>query len=353
MSLILRSNVASLRNMGSVSGLIGPQDYKVLADLSAEHYIRDSISVNFDDVLAFTRSSQAWLIGDDNSLLSFDVDEPRFTKVEGRRGLVVEPHSNGNAYLYGSNPQEYTSSTLSSRVDWHIRVWGTGSLILNALDSGDVVEESHSISPSDGYVRITVLSGRRVQFLPDNLDYVQVAPYVLEFIPRDGDAIPKAVETLSIKSDLLGLFSGSFSVLVNYAIDRSSYSSSHPILTIKSVSGNSVSARTGSRPGGGMLQVADYGSTEVREDSVPVFSGTFTVAVDRVAGEIKMTFGDSVVSGDLAADFAVSDLFIGSDPGRESATQTALAGIVRKVAIFDRALSDEELAVAKTSFTSF
>ncbi len=346
MSVLIKSNARSTNNMGSIFGLQGPQDFRLMADFSIEEYRVDGERMSFEDLFVFTRPSQAWLINDREEIETYAVNEARIGRVGGYRGVVVERSSTGNAYPSGSNPVDYTTGILGSAQNWSIRVWGEGTFTANVLSSEDVLQSSTVIRASQGYTNLAAASGRKVEFLVDDIKYVQMAPNGIpyQFIARDGDALVKSVERLQMSPAYLSLFAGSFTFLLSYAVDTTTSMSGLHILALNSAADGVISARAGTRPGGGMMAVLDYGSTSVSADAVPTYMATALVSVDRDAETIKLSLGGEVATGAIPANFDVTSFYLGS-----TASET-LTGIIRKATIFDRALTDQEINAAKLSF---
>src|SRR5690606_236021 len=94
MTLVFRSNNIATRAISYADGLNGPRDFSLFADFSRNSIVTQIGGVrteeSFDDVFTFTRSSPGEYIDASGEPIVAEANEPRFSYVNGIRGLLME-----------------------------------------------------------------------------------------------------------------------------------------------------------------------------------------------------------------------------------------------------------------------
>lgn len=225
MSVIIKSNQKSVKNMGNIFGL-SKTDYVFFADFNLDVYraYKDGAMSNltFSEALDFKRPSTATYIDDKNAVKVAAIDEPRFQNDKnGGRGLLLSPYRTELL----SNP--YAPATQTITIDKSglvtLIVKGSGS----ATISGTAVADSNAnqlvakegfpafaqLTGASGNITVTVTGSLEVFGLSHN----QLAAAVLDFVPAG--ATVTSQDFLQINTTLVeALMSGkkSFTALLTY-----------------------------------------------------------------------------------------------------------------------------------------
>lgn len=136
MTIIIKSNEVSTRNMGSLFGL-SKTDYSLLLDFNLGEYRTKSGGViaktTLADAISLSRASKATYIDSENNLKEAGINEPRiqYDKASGKKGLLIESGFTElltNPYVPATQTVNYNTNSTARLV---LVVKGTGSATLS------------------------------------------------------------------------------------------------------------------------------------------------------------------------------------------------------------------------------
>lgn len=144
MTVIIKSNVVSTRNMGNIFG-IQDTDYRLLLDFNLGEYRRKdngvATSIELSDAITVTRASEARYLDANNTLQTAIPNQPRLSYKDGVRGLLLE--AGFTELLANPNTPVNQTVNLAYRAGdrYVLAVKGTGSAVLTSsgvveLDTG-------------------------------------------------------------------------------------------------------------------------------------------------------------------------------------------------------------------------
>lgn len=139
MTLILRSDARALNHLGGVHGFNGPLDYRAMLDFSSGTYFRidgsSRVDLELDDAVSVTRSTPAVIRRPDGTYASVSAHIPRISYIDehGLGGLLLE-HARTNRASSGIDG----AVTLPSSSDDVMVSWSGGGSV--ALSHGLLTE---------------------------------------------------------------------------------------------------------------------------------------------------------------------------------------------------------------------
>lgn len=233
MSVVIKSNQKSTKNMGSLLGTVY-SDYKLLANFNLGVYIDKSDNtlkdMSFSDMFLFKRASKAVYVGDSNEIVTVNEDEPRFQLGEDgiRRLLMSRAKTEMLSNPYSPATQTVTVSESAGYV--YLRVKGTGQAVMsgaaiNTAGNNQLVAKEGQLGVArtlegGGALTVTVNGSLSVFSLSKASDVSAST----DFVPNDGTGT--ATDTLEVDpilADKLLKAAPSFTMEITY---RESLSSS-------------------------------------------------------------------------------------------------------------------------------
>lgn len=357
MTLILRSDARASSHLGGSHGFNGPLDFVAMLDFSGSEYYRMSGGRRFDlslsEAISVTRSSQGVVRRRDGSLAAVPQNTPRISYIDEyqRQGLLVESALTNFAQS-GANG---STVTLPSAMDPVILSFSGGDASLSAAALTFVEQYTSNgrtckrYSRTSGVINATLsVSGGAQDIQVVHSDY----PGLLL-----GYGGSQAIETASLPPSLVSLISaGSFSIVQQVCMN--------PTGGVGIRSGQFIAVKSGSPQGGAYMRQSlskvgnGTNTANTALDGGAANSSTVRATVIgtwrdvAVMGLTCQGLGDSVgvisygqyskASG-LGGQFSTpANVYIGGETGLSSGAGSRLGGIITRVALYDRMLTDDE-----------
>lgn len=226
MSVVIKSNQKSTKNMGSLLGAVS-SDYKLLANFNLGIYIDRSDNIlkdmSFSDMFLFKRASNGVYVGDSNQIVTVKNDEPRFQLGEdGTRRLLM---STAKTELL-SNPYSPTTQTVTVDAGGYVflRVKGTGQAVLSGA-AIDTAGDNQLIAKEGelGVAKIAGEGGILTVTVTGSLSVFGMSKASTDFTPNgDTKTAADTLEVDPILADKLLNASPSFTMVMTYRESLSS-----------------------------------------------------------------------------------------------------------------------------------
>lgn len=359
MTLFIKSNESSNRNMGSVLNT-PTKDYALLLDFSMNKFLlKDGDGVReltFSEALVFSRNSKATYINQSGEVKEAEANEPRFhfDSKSGNSGILLRA---GRTNLLDPNFKSGTTTVNIkhySSDQYALYVNGSGS----ATISGSGLTGYAGLTATEGkpvYVKTSVTTDVTITVAGDlnQVSLTQTSFRSTNKFPRlpfPESTAREESESLEINSSLMkGILSSldSFTVLVSYYTPNtpSFVTGTNNVMSFldSSVSENGIFFTD--REITSSVSIGDTASdtfwrTTLSNDST-LESKVFLTSVSKTSGLKIASLNGTIITKDEPYDFSGLDKFIlGSNDGWQAAT--SLNGILRSVVVLPYAVGEAQ-----------
>lgn len=376
MSVIIKSDQTAVNTIGNIYGLNGALDFSILLDFNQglyRHVDGGSLKdINLADAITLTRTTNAGYKDRDGVSKVATQNEPRihFMQDLGVSGLLIEPVRE-NLLLNPDSPttQTISVSTTGLTKSLSLSIEGTGS----ATMSGDVEQLNRAsatqgnpqgaIPVGDTTASVTVtITGNVTRFQLESCASSQGGSFASSFIPSgqttraaDGVMLSKLLaDKLGAARTVVCQFAYHERLVKNFSANISVFS----LENTAALEGGLYVSRTlaANAAGTAAQKVVAYkkGSVSVHKQSTMPSTDARVVTtalsytdgggdlMQAVNGMVKSIDGDN-------GGFNINVMTLGSKQGFTSISGEA-GGVLTRLAVFDRKLTDSELANLSTSW---
>lgn len=375
MSVIIKSDQSAVNTIGNIYGLNGVLDFSIMLDFNRGLYkyidggaLKD---IGLADAIVLNRASKAGYKDRDGVSKVAGINEPRihFMQDLGVSGLLIEPPRE-NLLLNPDSPatQTITVSTTGSTKSLALSIEGTGS----ATMSGGVEQLSRAsatqgnpqgaVPVGDTTASVTVtITGNVTRFQLESCTSTQGGSFASSFIPSGQTT--RAADEVMLSNTLAEKLGAARTVVCQFAYHDRLTKGFLAVINVFSLEdttapkGGLYVTRNLSVNTGAATQktvAVKSGSTAIdKQNSMPsVDSRRITTAVtySTGGGDLVQAVNGLVKSIDGAASgFNVNAMTLGSKQALSSSSGEA-GGVLTRLAVFDRKLTDSELANLSTSW---
>lgn len=375
MALVLKSNKSASASMGNIYGILGASDYSLFLDFENDVFRRKTasgeiVNTNIDEVLSVTQAQTTQYLDDNNSWQDAPPNTARIHKIKdiNKKGLLVESLRR-NLFLNSESP---TTQTITAPYleQFQLEVTGTGKAEITGAVSG-VTGFATQGNPSfgkfeNGSVTITITGNVTSCYLyqsPYTRNFVDFTP-----VKTGNSAVLRQTDLIEIRQSILADITSDEGMTivaqVAYPISYTSFAPRYDGIVAR-LYNNSQSGYGGydlrntfSNKNQARLVYFDDNATGYNDlSAVSALSLNSNIRMCTVASKISAI--DSKVAKSQELGLAITEGFnqpqkmlLGSSlSGNQSyPTTLGLDGVITKLIIFDRALSDTELEKISASW---
>jgi len=368
MTLILRSDSAAINHLGGRHGFTGPTDYVAMLDFSAGDYFKidggNRVDIPLSGAISVARTSEGVVQRRDMSLYTVPANTPRlsYNSSKGVSGLLLEDPRT-NLLTSGANGTALTipngsGFVILSYAGGSAEITGTGLTYQQTWESGGRTCKRYS--RDSGVISATLTTSGGASDIQVELAVTNSGYYASLFMGYGGS---KARDIATLGPDVVPLLtSGSFSIIMQVVMNDAPLTAINSSEVIRVVSGS---------PYGGVLlkTVRSSGASGSNTDTVHALADGSTTSATALRSTLNGSYRESTVFGVTCQNFgddlgiisygqyaktvgagvkfgAPAAAYIGGGPiGR------AIGGLVTRVAIYDRMLSDTEAWRSATAWT--
>lgn len=375
MALVLKSNKSASASMGNIYGILGASDYSLFLDFENDVFRRKTasgeiVNTNIDEVLSVTQPHTTQYLDDNGAWQDAPPNTARIHKIQdiNKKGLVVE-NVRRNLFLNSESPTTQTI-TASYYEQFQLVITGTGTAEITGAVS-DVTGAATQGNPAfgkfeNGSVTITI-TGNVTSC------YLYQSPYARNFsdvtpVKTENSAVLRQADLIEIRqsilSDIVSENGITIVAQVAYPVPYTSFAARYDGI-IARLYNNSQSGY-----GGYDLRNTFANKNQARilffDDNATGHNDLFSASILPIDSNVrvctvaaKISSIDTNVAKSQSLGVAISEEFnqpqkmlLGSTlSGNQSYPATiALDGVITKLIIFDRAISDTELAKISASW---
>lgn len=363
MTVIIKSNEVSTKNMGNLFGL-SKTDYSLLLDFNLGDYRTKSGGViaktTLAEAISLTRASKATYINSNNELKEAAINEPRiqYDKETGKQGLLIETGFTellANPYAPVTQTVPFNSASLSvlvltvkgsgsATVSGAVTAVGGSTLTANENNSATFVTNAAGSTP----IAITVSGSLEVFSLKytDSIQDLAFAPQGQTTVAADACALSTAMFNASIANRkactiLMRLVHNKKSSLNSYSFSnnifalRKESSAKAGIYVFRDVGGNSTYNARFLLPDTTLVKSVN----KIVNDSVR--EHTYALTYDNYGADAILARNGEATVSDGAFDLRADKLLLGSQTGWNPSSN--LSGIITTLAVYPYKMTYEEM----------